>query len=243
MKRKIVIALIIIGLLALYLNRSYAHIFSLIGAGNLHNPTSSKSYVVNSDKTQKIKIAFLGDSLTAGVGVKWLEDTYPYVIAKKMANQYQVEVLTLGIPGAMADDVLNHQVKVVNDFVPDKVVVFVGINDMINRIPLVRVENNLQQIINNLNINKDNLFIVNIPYLGTSNLYLPPWKTYFSHQMGRYNKIFTDLKNNGYNVIDIFSTTEKQFKTDDSLYSVDQFHPGNNGYKLIADVIFRGMNL
>lgn len=238
MKKILIIILLVLGLLALYLNRSYAHIFNLIEAGNLVNPSSSQPYVVDSEKTEGIKIAFLGDSLTAGVGAKGLEDTYPYIIAKKLTNQYQVQVLSLGVPGAKTYDVLGNQVRVINDFAPDKVIVFVGINDLINRVAPGVTENNLRQIINNLNISKDNLFIVNIPYLGTNKLYLSPWKTYFSYQTRRYNKIFFDLKSDGYNVIDLFSNTEQQFKNDGALYLVDQFHPNFNGYKLIADVIY-----
>lgn len=239
MKKIIFLTLII---LLVYLNRSYAHIYNSIKSGHLDNPNSEKKIMVSvTDKTEKIKIVFLGDSLTAGVGVNDPENTYPKLVAKKLSEKYQVEVLNLGVPGATSNDVLLDQVVSAKEFKADKVVLFIGTNDLHNQVGPKDLKNNLQKIILNLDIDKDKLYIVNIPFMGTKKLFLPPFRNYFLLQTARYNKIFTELKDDGYKIIDLYGETVESFKSRDDIYAVDNFHPNDLGYQIFADIIYKNL--
>lgn len=238
MKKALVLALV---LLAIYLNRSYAHIFNFISAGNLINPTTDKLFMISNSNKEKIKIAFLGDSLTAGAGATRVEATFPRLIANRLSNNHQVEILNLAVPGATTEDVLFSQVEEVKNFQPDKLVLFVGINDLSNQVGPKEVKSNLKKIIDRLDVTKENLYLINIPYLGTKKLYLPPYRDYYLLQTMRYNKIFKELKVSGYKVIDLYEETVESFKNRNDIYSVDNFHPNDLGYQIFAEVIYKGM--
>ncbi|KKQ27955.1 MAG: hypothetical protein US42_C0003G0012 [Candidatus Magasanikbacteria bacterium GW2011_GWC2_37_14] len=259
MKKIFLATLIIILALAVYLNRTYAHIYNTISKANLPSSPSQKNYFLRSEDAcgersgitpqqvknnfscEKIKIAFLGDSLTAGVGVKWQEDTYPYQLAQKIANEQkkQVEVLNLGVPGATSVDVLNNQIALANNFTPDKVIIFIGINDLHNFVDKIKLENNLKQIINNLKIEEKNIYIVDLPYLGSKKSFLWPWQYYFYYQTEKYNEAINNvLRNSETNSLDTFLATSKSFFKDTTWYSADNFHPNSQGYEQIANSIY-----
>jgi lysophospholipase L1-like esterase len=193
------------------------------------------------NKSQKIKIVFLGDSLTAGAGASAVEKTFPRLIASRLAENYQVELLNLGAPGATTKDVLLSQVAETNDFKPDKIVLFIGTNDIHQRTGVKETKADLEKILVDLKIAKENLYIVNIPYLGTKQLFLPPLRSYFLLQTKRYNQIFSELKVEGWQVMDLYGQTLETFKNRTDVYSVDHFHPSDLGYQIFAEVIYKGM--
>ncbi len=236
MKKILLIILVIIIAVAIYLNRAYAHIYNMIGEKNLLAPTEKNYTVGDKNAKNKIKIVFLGDSLTAGVGASSFQNTYPYLVAEKISQieKVPVEVINLGTPGAKTIDVLNNQIKIANEFQPNKIYVFIGINDMHNRISINKMKNNLEKIITSLNLDKKNIYLINIPYLGS---FLPPYKIYFDWQTKKYNQMFSDLKNTGVNFVDLFSRTKNNFYNDPTLYSTDLFHPNDNGYGFLANII------
>jgi len=223
-----------------YLNRAYAHIYNTIGAANLPYP-QTREYMVGEKTASTTKIVFLGDSLTAGVGVKWLEDTYPYQVAEKISANFKqtVAVLNLGIPGATSVDVLNNQVVLANNFAPDKVVVFIGINDMHNRVGKNVLSSNLLGIINKLKVDKRNIYLVDMPYLGNAKSFFWPWQNYFLYQTNRYNEVYQNIwKNIGVTPVDVLLPTDKQFFDNTSWYAPDGFHPNVTGYQQIAKHVY-----
>jgi len=255
MKKTIYLIIFIIFAIAIYLNRTYANIYNTIGKANLPAPAEknyffrsedvcgersgiSPQQVKNNFSCEKIKIAFLGDSLTAGVGVNELAHTYPYLVAQKIANEQkkQVEVLNLGIPGATSADVLNNQVKLTNDFKPDEVYLFIGTNDMHNFVPLPKFYENLANILQGLNVKP--VTMLNIPYLGSSKSFLPPYQTYFDWQTKKYNQIIKQVATDN-NILysNIYSQTISIFKKNKLFYANDNFHPNDEGYKMIAEAI------
>lgn len=238
MKKIFLILLLITIALAIYLNRSYAHIYNMISATNLPYPLLNQRYLINSTitTTGTIKLAFLGDSLTAGAGADNFNFSYPHLLAEKLMKNYQqIEVLNLGNPGATSADVLNNQIKLINDFEPDKIFILVGINDLHDYLGRKNLENNLRQTIIDLKISPSNIYLINIPYLGK---FLPPWPTYFDWQTKRYNQVFINLKNTGVNSIDLYTQSYKNFSDDSFWYSADNFHPNDRGYQLIAGIIY-----
>lgn len=238
--RKVLILTLII--LAVYLNRAYAHIYNSIKDGHLVSPIFEKNFMIPANsKLEKLKIVFLGDSLTAGAGATGPEKTYPRIVADKLSKNYQIEILNLGVPGATSLDVLTSQLEEAIESKADKVVLFIGTNDLHNQVGIKKFKENLQQIISNLSLDKNNLYLVNIPFIGTKKLFLPPLRDYFMLQTKRYNKVFSELKNEGYKVIDLYGETVEPFKNRSDIYAVDNFHPNDLGYQIFADVIYKGI--
>jgi len=244
MKKTALLTTIILIAGIIYLNRAYANIYNIIGSTNLPPTPSKTNYFVNEQSKPLLKIAFLGDSLTAGAGVKWTEDTYPYQLAKKLAltQKKQIEVLNLGVPGATSNDVLNNQVTPALNFAPDIFVVFIGINDLHNFVPKTELKNNLEKIIAQLSVTNKKILVINIPYLGSKKSFLPPYQYLFNFQTKNYNKIFSELVGGDWQLINLYDLTRTEFKNNENLYSIDHFHPNFEGYKLIAETIYSTLN-
>jgi len=238
----IIIATLIIGL-GIYLNRAYTHIYNLIGEKNLPYP-QNRHYFVGEKSNRLIKIAFLGDSLTAGVGANSASNTYPYLVSQKISQNetLSIETLNLGVPGAKTKDILNDQIDKLTNFKPDIILLFTGINDMHNRIPFKELDNNFFKILELLKDTPE-IYLINVPYLGNKKSFLPPYQTYFDWQTKKYNQELQKIAlNNKIILLDLYSSTNQQFLDDPNLYANDLFHPNNNGYKLIANKIVIELN-
>ena len=93
-----------------------------------------------------VRVVFLGDSLTAGLGLG-AEETYPALIENRLREEgYDVRVVNAGVSGdttagglARLDWLLGQD--------PDVVVVALGANDGLRGLPLERTEENLRAIV------------------------------------------------------------------------------------------------
>lgn len=77
-----------------------------------------------------LRIVFVGDSMTYGVGVDE-KDTYVRLVEAHLARDYRVEALNLGISGHQSEDVLKTIVRWVPELHPDIVIYGICLNDFL----------------------------------------------------------------------------------------------------------------
>jgi lysophospholipase L1-like esterase len=88
--------------------------------------------LANADDAKKIKVACIGDSITKGDGLEE-EETYPYLLGKRLGKQYEVK--NFGCPAATATAtgdrpyVKTKECKDALEFQPDMVIIMLGTND------------------------------------------------------------------------------------------------------------------
>lgn len=242
---KYAIVIFILAGFGLYLNQAYARIYSLIGTNNLANPTIHQTLILPppspTSSTKKITYVALGDSLTAGVGATAEDKTYPYRLAKLLADQQNAEVtvVNLGQPGATAADVLETQLPLVAAFHPDFVTIAVGVNDMHNRVSTGLFQQTIAAIVDNLASSTKHINIITIPYLGSESAFLPPYRSYFDWQTKRYNTLLhSALAGRQVTIIDLYSLTHKKALTDPRYFSPDGFHPSDDGFYFWSTLIY-----
>lgn len=223
-------------LIGVYLNRAYAHVYSKFD--QLKQP---EMIVMTTDmKAENIKYVALGDSLTYGTGADNTGQSWPAIVAGKMSsNQISVELINLAIPGALSQDVIDHQLAEAIKAQPDLVTLLIGINDLHNFVSLDNYRKNLTLILSELkNKTKAKIVLINLPYLGTESLLLPPYNLYFNYKTDNFNKVLSEVaKEFGITPIDIHST-KNLFGADKSLYASDDFHPSAKGYGVWANLIY-----
>jgi acyl-CoA thioesterase I len=227
--------------LALYLNRSYARIFEY---NSQRYPLAriQHNYSLTGGKGDgTLKYAALGDSLTYGTGATTYEETYPYVISKKMLEKYKtVEVTNFAVPGAVSEDVLAYQLPKAVSLNPDYITLMIGTNDVHDYVSKENFRNNVTQIINTLQEKTGaEILLINIPYLGTDVLILPPYNFLMESRIKEYNEILKELASSeNLNYFDLYSASYNQFKNQPEIYySYDQFHPSGQGYLLWGEMI------
>jgi lysophospholipase L1-like esterase len=194
-----------------------------------------------SEKSQLLTYVAIGDSLTAGVGATSIQSSLPALLAEKISaeNGLMVKVKNLGVPGATSFDILTGQVLDASELNPQIITLFIGTNDMHNFVSLEKFKSNLLTAIGALQrTTKAEIYLVNLPYLGASDLVLPPYNLYFEMKLKKYNSAIAQVASEtGVILIDLYSASDKVLRSDSKLYCADRFHPSDFGYALWADAI------
>lgn len=238
----IFLSLIII-VLVIYMNRSYAHIYNKINEINLISSDMQQLYNFGNNFEKSLIYVAIGDSLTAGVGVDSFEKSYPFQIAEMIAKEGKRVTLNIqAIPGGKSIDIINHFVDPTVKTKPDLITLFIGVNDVHGNISKEEFKNNFEIILQKLTKEtKAKIYIINLPYLGAENLILPPYNFYFDKRTQEFNEIIKQLADNyKLKYIDLYTPTSKSPK--EKYYSVDLFHPSDVGYKLWSQIIYAGFN-
>jgi lysophospholipase L1-like esterase len=237
----LIIFLLII--IALYLNRSYAHIYNKIKEVDLKSSDNSQSYLVVNNNTASSSLTYvaLGDSLTAGMGVTNYEESYPYLLAQYFAgNDYRINLQSRSYQGIKTAGLIKDYLpEAINDN-PDIVTLLIGVNDIHGQISQKEFRQNYETILKRLTTEtKAKIYVINIPFIGANNLLLPPYNYLFNLRTRQFNKIIKELADK-YSVkyIDLYTPTEDLFRDNGPHYSADFFHPSAEGYKIWADLIY-----
>lgn len=246
MKKLIVIIILIIPLLAgVYLNRAYARIFNTIGAAALVSPDRQQTYNFKSEMTTSKNIIYvsLGDSLTAGVGIDDYAQSYPYLLAQKMAESGSpVTLKNWSLPGARTADLIDQLLAPALKEKPDIVTLLIGVNDIDGNVPAEKFKSNYEFILARLARSGAKVYLINIPYIGADTLFLPPYAAYFDLRTREHNAIIKELAGKYKAVyVDLYSPTVATFKKAGAHYSADQFHPSADGYRLWAEIIAKNL--
>lgn len=237
---KIFIAVLLI--LAIYLNRSYAFIYSKF---ELTSPPAEKNYMTQLTFSEKSKIwnyVAIGDSLTAGAGASAVKQSLPAQLAEKISVEdgVPVNVINLGMPGATSFDILGNKLADVSTYNPDLITVFIGTNDIHNFVPIDQFKKNLNQTILDLKASsKAKIYLIELPYIGANDLILPPYDLYFKLQIQRYNQALAEVaKLNDVKLIELYDGSKLKLNSESDMYSLDRFHPSDKGYELWANLIY-----
>lgn len=224
MKKLLVLLLIIGG----YLNLTYAYFYNFLSQKHLVAPIhETKVIISNNLTTQTIKYVSLGDSLTEGVGASVYQKTYPYLLARKLSSKNNAELVNLARAGDTSEDVLANQLPQALSARPDLVTLLIGVNDLHNLISLKRFEDNYTEIVSNLKKSGAKIYLLSIPYLGSSKIIYPPYNLILDFRTKQFNSVIkkkaAEMK---VEYIDLYS-----LKKGPTFYSPDQFHPSDFGYE------------
>lgn len=231
-------------LIAVYLVASYGYFFYFLGSHYPGSPYSIPSVTLLSKYAvarQKLSLVFLGDSLTAGVGVSNLTDSFPYLLSKKYLADYdEVELVNYAVPGAKARDVLDYQLPKTRGGRFDMIFLMVGTNDVLTSVTPGGFRTNFQRILDGLSLFKSSkIVVINIPYLTSSRIIFPPYNLIVDWRTRQFNGIIDSLAvDKSFVYVDLYSKSRVQFRESFGLLSSDRFHPNATGYKLWSDVIY-----
>ena len=104
-------------------------------------------------------ILAFGDSLTQGVGVNTVEDSYPSILSK-LVNR---TVINAGIPGEISQHGLERLPKVLNETNPNLVILCHGGNDLLRRLDKQQLKSNLEAMILTIKASGAQVVLVSVP--------------------------------------------------------------------------------
>ena len=159
-------------------------------------------------------ILAFGDSLTYGTGVA-AEYSYPAVLESLSGRK----VVRSGVPGEVSAEGLVRLKKVVADVKPALVVLCLGGNDVLRRIPASRTEANLRSMITLVRRAGVHVALVAVPKFGI-----------FPTSWDYYDRIAEELEVPV--EFDVISDLER-----DAAMKSDQIHFNRQGYRIMAEAI------
>ena len=98
----------------------------------------------------RLRIVVLGDSSVTAPGVEPLDAAWPRAVARRLADRFHVELVSIAVGGSKTRDVIRDQLPAVAAIEPDIAFVSVGANDALRATPLLRFENEYRQILTGL---------------------------------------------------------------------------------------------
>lgn len=244
----------------LYLNWAYSRIYKGIQNAGLKQVQELAIYNFNiqnsnaqNNKNRKLpasalKYVALGDSLTYGIGVDNYQESYPYLISERLAdnngNKIPLVLYNYSWPGDKSSDLVEKFLDYTISEQPGIVTVLIGVNDVHNQVSAAVFKANYDLILSRLTLETNaKIYLISIPYIGSSKLILPPYNFYFDYRTRQFNKIIKDLASK-YNLeyVDLYSPTVNLFKKSGGHYASDSFHPSASGYALWGQIIYDSIN-
>ncbi len=242
-KRKLTLLWILLIFVFIYLNRTYAHIYNTIDTVSLQSPPMEMKYDLGNTSQKLLTYVAIGDSLTAGVGVDEFTQSYPYLLAKQIADTDKHVVLhTFAVQGARSDTARNFIDSAVA-VQPDIITILIGVNDIHGNVFKKKFQKNYEQILTRLTTEtRAKIYLVAIPYIGASDLIRFPYSYYFEYQTKRFNETVQELADTySAQYIDLYTQTHTQAYSKE-YYSADLFHPSPAGYTQWSDILYDSIN-
>ncbi len=241
--KNIYVAIFIILVIVAYLFWTHHRIYQIIGAAGLRFHDIKSEYTIGNDMGEKKKIIYsaLGDSLTSGVGADTYEESYPYLLATKMAKEEtSISFINNSYPGARTDDIIKNLLDNAIANKPDIVTVLIGVNDIHGFVPITKFKKNYEKIVQELkNKTQAKIVLISIPNIGTDALLGFPYNIYFRQKTDEFNEVIKKLALQ-YQVkyIDLCTPTTEILKIEGVHYARDNFHPSASVYKTWAEIIY-----
>lgn len=186
----------------------------------------------------RLRVLALGDSSITAPGVVPIEASWIRQIALDAALEHRVELVSLGVGGAKAEDVLERQVPAAVAYDPDIVIVSVGANDALRTTPLQRFERDLDAIITAALGLTPLVGMTGIGDLGVIPR-LPPFAQTYARVRARSfnNAIARVAMRHGLPKSETWGPMWEPFATDPDgvIFTHDRFHASAHGHAIFAD--------
>jgi acyl-CoA thioesterase-1 len=180
------------------------------------------------NRAQMKTILVLGDSLSDGFGLK-RSDAYPALLANKLrAAGLNFQVINASQTGGTTEAGLQrlpaHLKRKIDIFVLE-----LGINDALRGVPIDKIQNNLQQIIDKVKARNPNVRVV------IAGMQLPNYAS--DDYLSAFDKMFAELAiKNGAALVPYLL---EGVAGDPSLNLPDSIHPNAAGQRILAENVWR----
>ena len=206
--------------------------------GQISNNSNPKQ--INQESNSQINYVAIGASDTFGIGTSDpYSQNWPTDLADKLGQK--VHLINLGIPGITLHDALNLELPVALDSHPELVTIWLGVNDIVDRVPISSYSHDLDLMLKRLRSQAPaaRILIANIPdltllpYFASSNQQLlhqqiEQYNATIVHETQQYHVFLVDLSQQNYNL-----------REHPEYISNDGLHPTDLGYLQLAELFYK----
>lgn len=191
-----------------------------------------------------IDIAWIGDSVTAGVGASGVDASLPRLVAAELDRPVRLHVFA--VSGEKVAGALDQQVPQLEglDPAPDVVILEIGANDVTHLTGRGDFRHAYARLLDRVTATgARDVVALGIPAFGTTPRFLQPLRAIVGWRARRLDQDIRDAAAaRGLTYVDIAGATGDAFGEDPDLYyAADDFHPSDAGYHLWAEAVLRGL--
>ena len=172
-----------------------------------------------------VKVLMLGDSLTAGFGIK-KSKAYPSLVEQKFGTS-NINIINAGSSGDTSFALLNRLDWTLSAVSPNIAFICIGGNDGLRGYPASVTERNIQTMIDKLTSNNISVLLAGIT--------LP--KNYSDSYISEFDAIFERLASK--NSIPLLPFLLEGVAGVPTLNLVDKIHPNEAGHEIIAETVYQ----
>jgi lysophospholipase L1-like esterase len=210
-----------------------------IGEPTEHAPDPAGSYGRPRRGVRPLRLAMLGDSSAAGLGVEDSAQTPGALLAGLLARDLgrRVELDLQAATGARSKD-LDLQVQRALRRPLDAAVIMIGANDVTHRVPPAEAAHALGRAIGTLRDSGVEVVVGTCPDLGSVKPLLQPLRALArvrSRQMAQAQTVVAVEQ--GAIAVSLGNLLGGEFATDPHMWSADRFHPSPTGYARVVDAL------
>jgi len=183
-----------------------------------------------------LRIVAVGDSSLTAPGIDDLDDVWLRRLALAYAHRHHVELISLGVGGSRARDVVEGQLDAAVALRPDLAVVTVGGNDAIRAESVRRYRAALEKIVGRLEPVSGAVLLVGVGDLGTIPRLPSSLRPYLSRRSRTFDRACLRVAVTHPRTVraQARKPMASTFRTDPALFAADQFHASAAGHAVFA---------
>ena len=183
-----------------------------------------------------LRIVAVGDSSLTAPGIDDLDDVWLRRLALAYAHRHHVELISLGVGGSRARDVVEGQLDAAVALRPDLAVVTVGGNDAIRAESVRRYRAALEKIVRRLEPVSGAVLLVGVGDLGTIPRLPSSLRPYLSRRSRTFDRACLRVAVTHPRTVraQARKPMASTFRTDPALFAADQFHASAAGHAVFA---------
>jgi lysophospholipase L1-like esterase len=201
-----------------------------------------RDYYVGSSADPEVTYVALGDSITQGTGVEYIEETYVYMFAESLAAQGQyVHVVNLARSGARARQLLEDQLPRLAELRPRYITITIGTNDATHFTNIDDYSATVTKITKVLTQYPDATMLMANAADPASFPALPPiYAQLASSRANVQNKLLEKIsRTKKMKIVDLYGEGKHKISDNSAYYASDMFHPAAAGYAHWASLFIK----
>jgi len=183
-----------------------------------------------------LRVVAVGDSSLTAPGIADLEDVWLRRLIRPYAESHHVELISLGVGGSRARDVIDGQLDAAVALRPDIAVVTVGSNDAIRATPVRRFAADLERIVTRLESVSGAVLLLGMGDLGSIPRLPPSLRPYLSYRSRVFDAACVRVAVAHPHTVKVHARGRMvtAFFEDPGLFAADQFHASERGHAVFA---------
>ena len=195
--------------------------------------------VYGSDAMPEARIVLLGDSTITGPGLESRNDLWSHRVARRLAVDRRVRLVSLAVGGSRARDVLVDQLPGALTLAPHLAVISVGANDATHGTPMRRVEAELDRVVAAFGETGVGVVLAGVGDLGNIPRLRHPLRALASRRSRAVDRVHARVAHRHKHAVKvpIAEHTDQAFRSAD-VFCPDLFHPNCAGHAVWADAAY-----